>query len=198
MIKRSMVLAVAIAGLGMVSPSTAACGGVYQGTEIKGAELLESVSYDDEGIVTSYMTNPERTVDVSLVAIIAEVCDDGSITTTADPVSYPTTLSVTGDASCTADTHSEWDPFGFGTGIHDSVEGGDNACNADISWGGFTTVFAPDLERSGGGASGGQLVLSKAATVDSGSGTLQVAYVNGAAYVAHGSGVIWKGIAGTA
>jgi len=130
-----------------------------------------------------------------VIADTAGACDDGSVNTTG-PLGAPTTLAISGDSNCDATTTSEWDPFGFGAGVHMDIS--DTSCSIDISWGGFASVYAPDVDNSGASTEGGTLFLGKDTTV-SGPESPAVAFVAGVEYRAapDASGRLLTGLAGS-
>jgi hypothetical protein len=133
-------------------------------------------------------------IEVSVVARTTNACDDASAQATG-PLAAPTTLTITnGTASCSIETTSDWDPFGFGAGIHgfagpDGTPGNEDdvwsqtVCNIDISWSGFLSPYAPATDRTDGA------FLGKDAAVETG-----LLVINGDVAPVSGSGRMYTGL----
>jgi len=193
MIKRITILAVLAGSLSMAGSAQAGCPGAsagHRGGATVPAERV--VGVDEEG---APIVDPNDTVTVTLDARWVDVCDDGTVLTSETVIlGTPTTLTITGsgdDNSCTTQTTSDWDPFGFAVGVHDDLA--NTECTIDITWSGFTGIYAPDATRTGAAGSSAQVVLSKTTTHENGR-----VYVNGLEYRAHGQnvGVMWTGVGG--
>ena len=186
MIKRVMVLALLAGAFAVGGSASAHCDPASVGH--RGGATVDAVEVEGE-----------RTVTVTLDARYIDLCDDGSVNFGEGVIlGAPTTLTITGDASCTKDIGSDWDPFGFAVGVHEvDAEGNplDTDCGIDITWSGFLSPYLPDAERSGASESGGQLVVSKITNHEDGR-----VWVDGVEYAAHGAGigVMWTGVGANA
>jgi hypothetical protein len=193
MVKRVMIFAVLAGSVSMVGSAQAGCPAASAGHRGGATVPAERVIGVDES--GAPIVDPNDAVTVTLDARWADVCDDGTVPTGETVIlGAPTTLTITGsddDHSCTAETTSDWDPFGFAVGVHDDLA--NTQCTIDITWSGFTGVYAPDAARSGAAGSSAQVVVSKATNHENG-----VVYVNGLLYRAHGLGigVMWSGVGG--
>lgn len=199
MTKRLLLVAVLAASFGVVAAAHAGCPGA-------------SAGHRGGATVPATEVGGTRTVTVTIEARWVDACDDGTLVynnASSDKipvpvpvpiVGAPTRLTITGDQSCTADTTSDWDPFGFAVGVHDTGDTAGNphphrSCNIDISWSGVGGVYLPDPERSGPTGNGVRVTASKATNNENG-----VVFVDGVEYRAHGAGigVMWTGVGGDA
>lgn len=187
MVKRVLIFSILAASVGAVSGASAGCPAASAGH--RGGATVPATEVDGE-----------RRIVVTIDARWIDVCDDGTMIYNQEssdkvPVPLPvpilgapTILTITGDQSCTAETTSDWDPFGFAVGVHDP---GDHACNIDITWSGFMGVFLPDPGRSGPVGDGVRVTMSKTTNHENGA-----VFVDGVEYRAHGAGigVMWTGV----
>lgn len=188
MIKRLMIFIV-LAGAVTAGSAHAGCPGASAGH--RGGATVDAVEVDGT-----------RTVTVTIDARYLDACDDGSVQFSEGVIlGAPTTLTITGDDACTAETTSDWDPFGFAVGMHDTGKDPEDpesphvntTCNIDITWSGFLSPYLPDAERSGLVEDGVRILVSKVTNHEDG-----VVFVNGVEYRAHGQniGVMWTGVGG--
>lgn len=202
MIKRFMIVTMLAGSVAVTGAANAGCDASSAGH--RAGATVQATEVGGDGVVT-----------VTLDARWVDACDDGTLIYNDDssdkvPVAIPvpiigapTTLTITGDRECTAQTGSDWDPFGFAVGVHDTgkdpLDGSSphlhTTCNIDITWSGFTQVWTPDPGRSGLVGDGVRVAISKQTNHENGA-----VFVDGVEYRAHGAliGTMWTGVGGDA
>jgi len=193
--RRLLILSVALAAVGAAGSASADCdgGGVLQ---VNGGSATAERVTNPASPHAEWTTDPADTLTVSFVSDMAKVCGDGSYALPNPlPLGIPTVLTLDGEAgSCSIDTTADYDPFGFGAGVHDRSG---KACSADVSWGlpsspGVTTGPTPGPVPDGVIVVAGRSANAADADAD---GVFWGVYLHDVLYtVSDGNATLWRGV----